>query len=91
MKCQKCGKEVPEDELVQIRATADVTNVFAVTLKEFRMVGVAWEAHDSYDEEVKCPSCGEYTPVNPPLTDEERGEQLYQIVKDFKPKKGGES
>jgi phage FluMu protein Com len=64
MRCQKCNRKIPETGIfLEFKGTADVVSQESTTLKGFRTVGVAWEAHDSYDEEVKCPYCEEYSPI----------------------------
>lgn len=57
-KCPKCGGEIPDDEPLFIKGVAYVEGT--ASLRGFHDKGVVWEAHDSWDEEVKCPHCGEF-------------------------------
>lgn len=57
MKCEKCGAEIDEDESRTIYGTAEVTGV--TSIREFRRTGVAWDAGNSDEEYIFCPSCGE--------------------------------
>lgn len=57
--CPSCSTEISEDEPVKVRAAAHVTG--DTTLRDFDDgEGVVWTPGDSYDEEIKCPKCGEW-------------------------------
>jgi hypothetical protein len=61
MKCKICGKEIPEDQVLEFTGTGAVYG--SASLESFRAVGISWLVSDSEDEQVKCPSCGELTDV----------------------------
>jgi hypothetical protein len=61
MKCKSCGKEIPEDQVLEFTGTGAVYGT--ASLESFRTVGIEWSVSDSEDETVKCPHCGEVTPV----------------------------
>lgn len=58
IKCPKCGREIPDDEPMTVRGTANVEGT--ASLRGFHDEGVVWTAHDSWGEEFKCPHCGEF-------------------------------
>ena len=58
MKCPKCKGEIPEDEPLIIIGVANVRGT--ASLRAFHDKGVIWDSHDSWDEEFKCPYCGEF-------------------------------
>ena len=59
MKCKLCGKEIPEDQEMEITGIAEVTG--ETTLKEFFEHGVYWISGASWNERILCPHCNEYT------------------------------
>jgi ribosomal protein S26 len=62
MKCKNCGKDIPEDMVLPFTGTATVHG--DASIESFRAVGIVWQVDDSENEEVKCPFCGELTPVS---------------------------
>jgi ribosomal protein S26 len=62
MNCAHCGAEIPEDQVLEFTGTGAVYGY--TTLRAFRKQGITWLVSDSDNEEVKCPSCGELTPVD---------------------------
>ncbi len=64
MICDHCSGEIPEDEVIEIIGTAEVTG--ETTLKEFFKHGVAWVAGSSSGERTLCPLCDKYTSVTIP-------------------------
>ena len=64
MICEQCGKDIPENEIIEISGTAEVTG--ETTLEEFFKHGVAWVAGSSSDEKILCPHCNNYTRLNEP-------------------------
>ena len=58
VKCPNCGHEITDDEPLTIRGIAKVRST--ASLRDFHDEGAIWEPLESYEEEFRCPYCGEY-------------------------------
>ena len=55
--CPNCKYAIKRSECVKLIGTATVEG--HTSIDKFLNEGVAWSAHESWDEEIECPKCKE--------------------------------